>query len=138
MILYQGVNADNVRGQNSGRHTISQKWNNTREGRSTNSITQKTEIGRMLRRSPTSRRYTRGRLRYNHSPGTERPIESAPTIEEAFRKLVNRVIINVSLYPKWLICTADIIAVYAGIPGNIGITAATVKTFGCARYQRDH
>lgn len=34
--------------------------------------------------------------------------------------------------------TAEIIAVYAEIPGNMGITAATVKTFGCARYQRDH
>ncbi|MBZ4179497.1 hypothetical protein JYI49_21075, partial [Escherichia fergusonii] len=29
-------------------------------------------------------------------------------IEEAFRKLVNRVIINVSLYPKWLIFNAPI------------------------------
>lgn len=38
-------------------------------------------------------------------------MDNAPTIDEAVRKLVNRAIINGSLYPNWLIFTAEIIAV---------------------------
>jgi hypothetical protein len=33
VIVYQGVNTNDVRGQNSGRHTVSQIWNDEREGR---------------------------------------------------------------------------------------------------------
>ena len=61
---------------------------------------------KMLKRSPAflhgsstlyNNAYTPGRLRYSHNPGNDNPIDNAPTIKLAFRKLVSAVDSNASL-----------------------------------------